>query len=164
MTVRAEEVRRLRASLLTGLPAMTLRTPLAALLLLSAAAVSAAPARHLIVDHSSEAVMDKGGALAIWQSQLDDKRMARIAKLYPVGKWGFISQVEGGFTPDKACVVTARAMLVPRVLGSRLVFQPTKSATTFGTAAGATTEQCKALASDKLKEAIKAVDSSLAAQ
>ena len=41
-------------------------------------------------------------------------------------------------TADKACVVTARAMLVPRVLGSRLVFQPAKSATTFGTNANST--------------------------
>lgn len=143
---------------------MTMRTPLAALLLLSATAAWAAPARYLIIDHSSEALMDKPHAMATWHAQLDDKRTARIAKLFPVGKWGFISQVEGGFTPEKACVVTARAMLVPRVLGSRLVFQPTKSATTFGTSANATAEQCKALAADKLAEAIKAVDSSLAAQ
>jgi hypothetical protein len=143
---------------------MTMRPLLAAALLLATAAASAAPATYLIVDHSSAALMDKAGALASWKAQMDDKRMARIAKLYPVGKWGFISQVEGGFTADKACVVTARAMLVPRVLGSRLVFQPAKSATTFGTAANASAEQCKALAADKLKEAITSVDSALAAR
>ena len=61
-------------------------------------------------------------------------------------------------------MITARAMLVPRIVNSRLVFKPEKSATTFGTVANATLEQCKALATDKLKEAITAVDSSLAKQ
>jgi hypothetical protein len=126
--------------------------------------VFAKPPQYLIIDHSTEAVMDKASALATWKTQMDQKRVDRIAKLYPVGKWGFVSQVEGGFTPDKACVITARAMLVPRIVNSRLVFKPEKSATTFGTVANATLEQCKALATDKLKEAITAVDSSLAKQ
>ena len=143
---------------------MPIRTLLAAAALLSTSAAFAAPPRYLILDHSTEAVMDKAGALAIWKTQIDEKRVVRIAKLYPVGKWGFISQVEGGFTPDKACVITARAMLVPRIVANRLVFKPEKSATTFGSVANATVEQCKALAADKLKEAIAAVDSSLATQ
>ena len=48
-------------------------------------------------------------------------------------------------------------------LGSRLVFKPAKSATAFGTQAGATREQCRALAVAKLQEAIDAVASSLVA-
>jgi hypothetical protein len=143
---------------------MPIRPLLAAAILLSSSAAFAKPPQYLIIDYSTEAVMDKASALATWKTQMDQKRVDRIAKLYPVGKWGFISQVEGGFTPDKACVITARAMLVPRIVNSRLVFKPEKSATTFGTVANATIEQCKALATDKLKEAITAVDSSLAKQ
>ena len=143
---------------------MPIRPLLVAAAMLLSSSAFAAPPRYLIIDHSTEAVMDKASAMAAWKAQMDEKRVARIAKLYPVGKWGFISQVEGGFTPDKACVITARAMLVPRIVASRLVFKPEKSATTFGTVANATLEQCKALAGDKLKEAISAVDSSLAKQ
>ena len=143
---------------------MPIRPLLAAAVLLSSSAVFAKPPQYLIIDHSTEAVMDKASALATWKTQMDQKRVDRIAKLYPVGKWGFVSQVEGGFTPDKVCVITARAMLVPRIVANRLVFKPEKSATTFGTVANATIDQCKALATDKLKEAITAVDSSLAKQ
>lgn len=134
---------------------------LTAALLLCASTAFAAPAKYLIIDHSSEALIDKAGALAIWRSQVDAKTQARLFKLYPVAKWGFISQVEGGFTPEKACVVTARALMVPRVAGDRLVFKPAKSATAFASQAGATQAQCQELAAAKLKEAIAAVGSSL---
>lgn len=136
---------------------------LAAALLATASCAFAAPAPYLILDFSSEALMDKDGAMAVWKGQVDDRQRVRLQKLYPVSKWGFISQVEGGFTDDKACVVTARAMMVPRIVGNRLVFKPTKSATTFGTQAGATREQCRALAAAKLKDAVDAVASSLIA-
>jgi hypothetical protein len=143
----------------------SMRTPqrLAAALFLCASTAFAAPARYLIIDHSSESLIDKAGAIAVWAAQVDDKQRARLQKLYPVSKWGFVSQVEGGFTDDKACVVTARAMMVPRIVGDRLVFKPAKSATTFASQAGATREQCQALAAAKLKEAVDAVASSLIA-
>ena len=81
-------------------------------------------------------------------------RALRLQKLYPVSKWGFVSQVQGGFTSDGTCVVTARAVLVPRVLGSRLVFRPQRSAMAFATKAGATQVECREVAALKLKEAI----------
>lgn len=137
---------------------------LAAALLVSASTAFAAPAQYLIVDRSSEALMAKDGALAIWKGQFDAKTMPRLAKLYPVSRWGFISQVEGGFTADKICVITARAMMVPRITGSRLVFKPSQSATAFGAQAGATQDQCKDLAATKLKEAVASVGSSLIAR
>ncbi|MGL6109299.1 MAG: hypothetical protein ACRC2B_04285 [Rubrivivax sp.] len=140
---------------------MRILIPMAAALLVGAGAASAAPARYLVLDHSSEALMSKAEAMAIWKAQVDDNQRLRLHKLYPVGKWGFISQVEGGFTSDMACVVTARALMVPRIRGEQLVFKPHKSATTFGTQAGATREQCRALAATKLTEAIDAVASSL---
>jgi hypothetical protein len=136
---------------------------LAVTLLAASSAAFAAPARYLILDHSSEALIDKDGAIAVWKSQFNDQQRARVQKLYPVSKWGFVSQVEGGFTDDKACVVTARAMMVPRIVGDRLVFKPAKSATTFASQAGATREQCRALAAAKLKDAVEAVASSLIA-
>lgn len=140
-----------------------LAKPMAALLLVASTSVLAAPARYLVIDHSSEALIDKDAALAVWTTQVDDAQRARLQKLYPVSKWGFISEVGGGFTEGKVCVVTARAMMVPRIAGSRLVYKPFKSALTLASQAGATREQCQALAASKLKEAIDAVESSLIA-
>ena len=129
---------------------------LTVLLLAGTGPAQAARKGHLTIDHSTASLMDKTSAAALWQKHLT----ARVVKLYPVAKWGFISQVEGGFDENKACVLTARAMMVPRS-GKSLLFVPTKSATTFATQAGATTEQCRALAKTKLDEAIVAVRSSL---
>ena len=134
---------------------------LAAALLVSASASFAASDQYLVLDHSSEALIDNAGAMAIWQAQANDNQRERLQKLYPVSKWGFVSQVVGGFTAEKACVVTARALMVPRLVGSRLLFKPRKTATAFATQAGATNEQCRELAAAKLKEAIVAVRSSL---
>ena len=136
---------------------------LATALLMSVSASFAATPGYLILDHSTAALLDKPAALAVWKDQIDDKLMKRLVKLYPVGKFGFISQVEGGFTADKTCVVTARAMMVPRS-GKALLFKPNQSATAFDARTGATLAQCKALAADKLKEAIVAVGSSLIAR
>ena len=129
---------------------------LTVLLLAGTGLAQAAPKTHLTMDHSTASLMDKPTAAALWQQHLT----ARVVKLYPVAKWGFISQVEGGFDDNKACVLTARAMMVPRS-GKNLLFVPTQSATTFATQAGATAEQCRALAKTKLDEAIVAVRSSL---
>ena len=128
------------------------------LLLAGVVAAQAAPARHVTLDHSSATLIDKPTALGLWQQHLT----ARVVKLYPVSKWGFVSQVEGGFDDNKVCVVTARAMMMPRS-GKTLLFVPTKSATTFVSQPGATIEQCRSLAKTKLDEAIIAVRSSLLA-
>jgi len=136
-----------------------MKTPaalLCCLMLTGHGLVQAAPKGHLTMDHSTASLMDKPAADALWQKHLT----ARVVKLYPVAKWGFVSQVEGGFDDSKACVLTARAMMLPR-RGKNLLFVPTKSATTFATQAGATAEQCRALAKTKLDEAIVAVRSSL---
>ena len=84
------------------------------LLAATAGAAFAAPAAYLTIDHSSQAVMDKATAQAIWKEHLPDNFTRRLFKLYPSGKYGFFSQVEGGFTESKLCVVTARAMMLPR--------------------------------------------------
>jgi len=129
----------------------------AAALMLAASATLAAPAQYPYADHSAEALIDTPSAIAIWKAQVDDSTRTRLQKLYPVSRWGFISQVQGGFTADKVCVVTARALMVPRISGDRLEFKPKKSATAFATRPGATQEQCRELAAAQLKEAVGAL-------
>ncbi len=142
---------------------LTSRVLAAALLVVSSAAF-AAPAEYLFVDDSSTDLISTSAALAVWKAQVEDGNMRmRLQKLYPVSKWGFVSQVQGGFTREGACVVTARAVMVPRVMGSRLVFKPVHSATAFGSQQGATREQCRELAAAKLKDAILGVRSVLIA-
>ena len=135
----------------------------AALLCAGTTVALAAPVKYLIVDRSSEAVMTKDGSDAVWADKLPQKLAVRLAKLYPTGRYGFISQVEGGFTESKQCVVTARVMLVPRS-GKSLVFDAKKGATTFDAQPGLTQPQCQDLAKAKLGEAIAAVMSSLVAE
>jgi hypothetical protein len=133
----------------------------AALIAASGASFAATPV-FLTLDHSSEGVLDKAAAQAVWKEKLNDKLVKRLAKLYPVGKWAFISQVEGGFTADKQCVVTARVVLAPRA-GKSAVFTPNKKATAFDAKPGLSQEQCKDLGKAKLNESIDAVLSSLIA-
>jgi hypothetical protein len=132
----------------------------AAFLLVAAVqSVQAAPPVYIIVDNSPSLLMDRSTAEALWQEQMTSK----LARLYPAKKWGFVSEVEGGFDDEKICVITARAMVLPRS-GRALVYRPTKTATAFGTRAGASHQQCRTLAKAKLREAIEAVGSALLAQ
>jgi len=126
--------------------------------LVFAATPSAKPVApmYLTIDHSNAALISAATANGMWQAQLP----AELLRVYPSKKWGFVSEVEGGFDDGKLCVVTARAMILPRS-GKTLGFQPGKAATAFGTRAGATSQQCQELAKAKLLEAIVAVRSSL---
>ena len=134
----------------------TARLLTALLLTTSASITCAAPAAYLALDHSSATLIDKPAAMALWKAGVP----AKMFRLYPVGKWGFVSEVEGGFDDAKLCIVTARAMMLPRS-GKSLVFQPAKTATAFGTRAGASEAQCQGLAKAKLSEAIEALRSAL---
>jgi hypothetical protein len=125
---------------------------LLAVLPLVASLAQAAPPPYVSVDHSTETLVDKATAKAMWQEALP----ARLVKLYPPKKWGFVSEVEGGFNAAKTCVITARAMMMP-LRGKLLTFKPAKTATAFDALPNATNEQCKELARTKLKEAITAV-------
>jgi hypothetical protein len=130
-----------------SLPAMTI--------LLATASAHAAP-NYLTVDHSSDGMVEAKAVAALWKGKLPDK----LAKLYPVSKWGFSTQVEGGFDEAKVCVVTSRAMLLPR-RGKSLLLEPAKTVTTFGAKAGATQQECRALADAKLRESIDAMRAAL---
>ena len=72
---------------------MTLRTLLWPALLLVSLNSLAAPPKPLFVDHSTASVMDAATAQALWAANMP----AKVWKLYPVKKWGYLSQVEGGF-------------------------------------------------------------------
>jgi hypothetical protein len=133
---------------------------LAALLLSSNVALvhAAAPAPYLTIDLSTETLISATTAQSMWK----EHQSSKLVQLYPSKKWGFTSQVEGGFTDGKICVVTARAMILPRA-GKNLTFKPVKTATTFAAQPGATTPQCQALAKQKLHEAMDALASALVA-
>lgn len=134
---------------------------LAACLLFSGEAFSVSP-RPLSTDTSADFLMDPPTSAAIWK----DNVPVRVAKLYPAKKFRFVSEVSGGFTDSKVCVVTARAMLLPivrlPVQGAKVVYTPIKSATAFDAVADLSQGQCQALAKTKLKEAVRSVASSLA--
>jgi hypothetical protein len=133
----------------------------APLLTLALSAHAAAPV-YMTVDHSTDGLIDKAAAQGVWSESLAGKT-PRLDRLYPVRRWGFLSQVEGGFNQGKTCVITARAMMLPlSATGRSLVFKPNKTATAFDALANATREQCNDLAKAKLKEAVQGVLSSLA--
>jgi hypothetical protein len=132
---------------------------LLASLMLTGFGVWAAQPQYLTVDHSSEVLIDRATIKAMWKRELP---AARLAKLYPVKKWGFASEVDGGFNASNTCVVTARAMLLPR-RGKVLSLTPKKAATAFDALPNATREQCSELARKKLEEAMQAVVAGLVA-
>lgn len=134
------------------------QTILASLLVLAAGLLHAAPPKTMFVDHSSAALMDEATAKAI----LAEGITARVLKVYPASKWGFVSQVEGGVTSNGTCVVTARVMMMQLSPTLKvMLFRPSKTATTFDAQPGSTAEQCKAVAKTKLQEAVQSVASSL---
>ncbi len=125
---------------------------------LATAASAQVPRNAQLVDHSVERLIDAKTARAV----LADGIPARVWKLYPVSKWAWASQVEGGMTAANVCVVTARVMMVPLTSGTRRpLFKPEKMATAFDSIPNANAEQCRQLAKDKLKEAVEGVVSSL---
>jgi len=141
---------------------MTIRTLLSsALLLLATQAFAAPPPKAVLLDFSSGALIDSASAKAVVAEGIS----ARVWKVYPASKWGFVSQVEGGVTAAGICVVTARVMMVPLTQTLKAVlFRPEKIATAFDAASGASAEQCKVLAKAKLGEATQSVVSSLVKQ
>lgn len=135
----------------------TLALVSSSLALASVAAWAAEPKTNFI-DHSAGALIDEASAKAI----LDEAVPAKAWKVYPASKYAYLSQVEGGMTAGGVCVVSARVMLLPTTPAMKAVlFRPRKTATAFDALPGATLEQCKALARDKLKEAATAVVSAL---
>jgi hypothetical protein len=126
-------------------------------LVISAAAWAAPAVKMNLVDHSNHLLIEAKEATAVMGETLPTK----VWKAYPASKYAFISQVEGGMK-GTTCVVSARVMLVPLTPTAKAVlFRPQKTATAFDALVNSSTDACKALAKDKLKEATTAVASSL---
>ena len=136
---------------------MILRTVCSLVPLLFAASAFAAVPKPISIDKSASFLVDEATTEKLWNDNLP----ARVKKLYPVKQWRFVSDVGGGFTESKTCVVAARAMLLP-MRGKTLVFAPEKSAMAFDAVPNLSKEQCQELARAKLKEAIQSVASALA--
>lgn len=129
-----------------------------AALLLATDAFAAPPPKAVLLDFSNATLIDAASAKAV----LTEGIPAKLWKVYPASKWGFISQVEGGMTAAGACVVTARVMMVGLSPTLKVpLFRPEKIATAFDAAAASTADQCKQLAKAKLVEATQSVVSSL---
>jgi hypothetical protein len=130
-------------------------------MVLTSALASAAPASsaYEIEDFSSAGLIDTATVIAAWKEALPE---ARLTKLYPRAKWGFLSQVEGGIVDGQLCVVTARVSMLPKTTPTRrLVWEPAKTSTTFAGKPVGSAAECSALAQDKLKEALRSLVSSL---
>ena len=135
---------------------------LAVSLMLTASAFAATP-KPMSVDKSASYLIDEATSERLWKESVP----ARVTKLYPPKKFRFVSEVGGGFTEAKTCVVSARAMLLPVVRlplqGPKVLYAPIKSATAFDAVPNLSREQCQELARAKLKDAIQSVASALAA-
>ncbi len=132
---------------------------LAAALMLSSLAW-ADDAKTRFIDHSNSTLIDEATAKAVMNENIP----ARVWRIHPASRYTFLSQVEGGITPDKTCVVSARVMVLPLTATVRAVLfrpLPQRTATSFGAVPNASTDQCKAFAKEKLKEATNAVVSSI---
>jgi hypothetical protein len=115
--------------------------------------------KSMLLNLSSQQLIDDAAAKSVLRENIP----AKVWKLYPEGKWTYLSQVEGGLTKEGVCVVTARVVMLPRTGTVRAVlWRPEKVATVFDAKPGATPDQCKGLARERLKEAVGGVVSSLA--
>jgi hypothetical protein len=131
----------------------------AALTLMAAVPAFAAADSYVISDWSTASLIDKAKVDAIWHANMPE---ARVAKLYPAKRWGFLSQVVGGLVAGQTCVVTARVVMLPRTEPTRrLVWEPSKSSAVFDSKPNMTAAQCSELAAEKLKEAVQSLASSL---
>jgi hypothetical protein len=125
-----------------------------------AADTTATRNKRVLLDLSSDTLIDAGEATSVVGAAIPTS----VWKLYPPSKWGFFSQVEGGFTADKICVVTARVMLAPLTVTNGVIMRPAKRAMAFDAKPNATRDECRAIARVKLREATDSVVSSLVKQ
>lgn len=126
--------------------------------LLLSASVLAADVKTNFMDHSNDALIDEATTKAVMGEAIP----AKVWKIYPASRYVFLSQVEGGVTSARTCVVAARVMVLPRTATvGAVLFRPQKTATAYDAKADSSTEQCRAMAKEKLKEATQAVVSSI---
>lgn len=110
-----------------------------------------------LMDHSNALLI----APEVAKQVMDENIPEKVWKITKGSQYVWVSQVEGGMK-GTTCVVAARVMVLPltATLNAPL-FRPRQTATAFDAAANSSTDACKALAKDKLKEATTAVVSSV---
>ena len=120
--------------------------------------VLAADVKTNFMDHSNDALIDEATAKAVMRDAIP----ARVWKIYPASRYIFVRPVEGGVNASRTCVVAARVMVPPltATVGA-VLFRPQKTAPSYDAKADSSSEQCRAMARDKLKEATQAVVSSI---
>lgn len=113
-----------------------------------------------LLDHSNSNLISSDAAKAV----LTENIPARVWKIHSPGSYAFLSQVEGGLTPQRTCVITARVVVLP-LTGTLNVPMwrpvPKMTATAFDSQANSSTEQCQGVAREKLKEATLAIVSGI---
>ncbi len=140
-------------------------TPAVLLPVLVAAAALALPAaaadpKPNLLDHSNSTLIDEATAKAVMAENIP----AKVHKIHAPSRHVFLSQVEGGLNASRTCVITARVMLLPLTAAMKApLFRPLPkmTATAYDAVANSGTDQCKALAKDKLKEATVAIVSGI---
>jgi hypothetical protein len=128
--------------------------------LLFVASAWAADPKPNLLDHSNGGLISEADAKAVVAENIP----AKVWKIHKPGNYTVLSQVEGGLTANKTCVVTARVMLLPLTAAMKAPLYrplPKLTATAFDAVAGSSTDACKQVAKDKLKEATGAVVSSI---
>lgn len=137
---------------------MNTRKMLAGAACLIAVQALAAPPKAVLLDFSTASLIDSATATQL----LDEGIPAKVWRVYPRTKWGYVTQVEGGVTAEGICVITARVMMVALSPSLKVpLFRPEKIATAYGARTAASGDQCRALAKTKLVEATQGVVSSL---
>lgn len=137
---------------------MKLPLLLVAPLLAWTAVSSAAPPKINLVDHSNGLLIGEADAKSVVAANIPPA----VWRIYPASRFAIASQVEGGMTADNTCVVAARVMVLPVTPTARAVlFRPQKTATAFGAAPNSSSEQCRAMARVKLKDATASVVSAI---
>jgi hypothetical protein len=113
-----------------------------------------------LLDHSNSNLIDSAAAKQV----LIDNIPARVWKIREPGAYAFLSQVEGGLNPQRTCVVTARVMVLPLTGTLNVPMwrpQPQMTATAFDAQPNSSSDACKAVAREKLKEATRAIVSGI---
>ena len=113
-----------------------------------------------LLDHSNSLLISEDDAKRV----LTDNIPARVWRIHNPGRYVFVSQVEGGVNPQRMCVVTARVMVLPLTVTLDVpMWRPLRklTATSYDARPDSSSEQCREVAREKLKEATLAIVSNI---
>jgi len=115
------------------------------------------PGNKRLMDYSNSNLISKDEAKSVMDENIPEKAW----KLVKGSQYVWLSQVEGGMR-GTTCVVAARVMVLPLSASLNVpLFRPRQTATAYDAVPNSSTDACKTVAKDKLKEATLAVASSI---